>query len=70
MVIVTADHEPRGMSIIRNNEVKNAVVENFSTGDHSGIPVPVFAYGPGAEDFTGYYDNTEFVAKIFNLSDI
>jgi len=26
--------------------------------------IPVFAYGPGAEKFTGIYDNTDIFKKI------
>ena len=28
-------------------------------GTHTGVPVPVYAYGPGAENFTGTLDNTD-----------
>ncbi len=36
----------------------------FSTWSHTGIPVPVFAIGAGAERFDGYYDNTDIPKKI------
>jgi alkaline phosphatase len=36
----------------------------WTTGGHSGIAVPVFAIGVGAEQFTGQYDNTEICKKI------
>lgn len=36
----------------------------FSTWSHTGIPVPVFAIGVGAEAFDGYYDNTDIPKKI------
>ncbi len=36
----------------------------FSTWSHTGIPVPVFAIGAGAEQFDGYYDNTDIPKKI------
>jgi alkaline phosphatase len=29
--------------------------------------VPVYAYGPGAEEFIGIYENTEVFAKIASL---
>ena len=28
-------------------------------GDHTGAMVPIFAYGPGSENFTGILDNTD-----------
>ena len=31
---------------------------------HTGAAVPVFAIGPGAEQFTGWMDNTDLVPKI------
>jgi alkaline phosphatase len=36
----------------------------FTTWSHTGIPVPVFAIGAGAEHFDGYYDNTDIPKKI------
>jgi alkaline phosphatase len=37
---------------------------NFSTKDHTAVMVPVYAFGPYAEKFTGIYDNTELFQKI------
>jgi len=37
---------------------------HFSTHEHTGIPVPVFANGPGAEAFGGSYQNTQVFYKI------
>lgn len=40
----------------------------FTTGNHSGNMVPVYAVGKGAELFTGMYDNVEIPAKIIEAS--
>jgi alkaline phosphatase len=40
---------------------------SFSTKDHSGVLVPVFAFGPGAENFTGFMENTSFKNKLIKL---
>jgi alkaline phosphatase len=32
--------------------------------------VPVFAYGPGAEAFSGIYENTEVFDKLLKLLDL
>ena len=40
---------------------------HFSTKGHHGIVVPVFAYGPHAEDFIGVYENAELSARIRKL---
>jgi alkaline phosphatase len=67
LVIVTADHETGGFTIlkggIRDPEVEGA----FSTGGHTGVMVPVFAYGPGAENFAGIYENTDIFHKMKDL---
>ena len=36
----------------------------WSSTGHSGIPVPVYAIGKGAEKFSGCYDNTDISKKI------
>lgn len=36
----------------------------WTTGSHTGAPVPVYAIGKGAEKFCGRMDNTEFKGKI------
>lgn len=64
LVIVTADHETGGLAIIDGDEKRGYVKANFGTGGHTGVGVPVFAYGPGAEDFMGIYENTEIFDKM------
>ncbi|MDA6070452.1 alkaline phosphatase [Flavobacterium sp. AC] len=64
LLIVTADHETGGLSLIDGNIEKGYVHGSFSTNDHTAVPVPVFAYGPGAEKFMGVYQNTEIYTKI------
>jgi alkaline phosphatase len=64
LLIVTADHETGGLTLIGGNTSNGFVHGNFSTTDHTGIMVPVFAYGPGAEFFRGVYPNTEIFHKI------
>lgn len=67
LVIVTADHETGAMSLLDGNLKDGTFKSAFSSGGHSGIPVPVYSYGPGAEAFTGFLDNTEFKVLIANL---
>ena len=40
----------------------------FSTNGHSAALVPVFAYGPGSEEFTGIYENTRIFDKILRVT--
>jgi alkaline phosphatase len=64
LVIITADHETGGLTLVRGtNKDYGKVRFNFSTGNHTSVTVPVYAYGPGAERFTGAYDNTDIFRK-------
>lgn len=67
LVIVTADHETGGMAIEGGSMTEGKVNANFSTGGHTAIMVPVFAYGAGAYDFAGIYHNTDIFAKMKSL---
>ncbi len=67
LVIITADHETGGLSLTDWDKARSQPAMHFSTGHHTGIPVPVFAYGPGAELFSGAYQNTAIFTKIQDL---
>ena len=64
LVIITADHETGGMSVHDADPHKGKVEGRFTTGSHSSVMVPVFAYGPGADAFMGIYENTEVFHKM------
>lgn len=64
LVIVTGDHETGGLSLTGGDFKEGRIQGQFSTGDHTAIPVPVFAYGPGAQYFSGVYENTAIYHKI------
>jgi alkaline phosphatase len=69
LVIVTADHETGGLVIL--GEEKGFKIKNkWATGEHSAMPVPVYALGPGSSMFTGVYDNTELALKMAHLLNI
>lgn len=67
LVIVTSDHETGGMAVVDGNYETGMVKGEFPTGSHTGVMVPVFAYGPGAEEFTGFMDNTDIPKRIRKL---
>jgi alkaline phosphatase len=64
LVVITADHETGGVTIIGGDIQTHSVKLNFSVKDHTAVMVPVYAFGPGAEKFAGIYDNTELFYKI------
>ncbi len=67
LVIVTADHETGGLTLVDGDLEKGKIVCKFSTDGHSGVMVPVYAFGPGSENFNGIYENTAIFDKIKNL---
>lgn len=67
LVVVTADHETGGLTLVDGDLQQGKIVCKFSTGGHSGVMVPVYAFGPGAEEFTGIFENTAIFDKIKKL---
>jgi alkaline phosphatase len=73
LVIVTADHETGGFAILKGSRFGKIVSgfaapfegkEKTQSRYHTGSMIPVFAYGPGAEEFTGIYENTAIFIKM------
>jgi alkaline phosphatase len=64
LVIVTADHETGGLTLLDGSINNGYVWGDFSTNDHTGTPVPIFTYGPHSLDFRGAFNNTEIFNKI------
>ncbi len=66
LVVLTADHETGGMAILHGSTLDSLDIK-FNTDYHTATMVPVFAYGPGAEAFSGVYENTEIYWKMRDL---
>ena len=64
LVVVTADHETGGLTLVDGNKGEGKVTCCFSTKSHSGVMVPVYAFGPGSEQFSGIMENTDIFKKI------
>ena len=67
LVIVTADHSTGGMTLLGGNVQEQRVGVNFANDGHNGVALPVYAWGPHAEDFVGIYENAELSKKIKKL---
>lgn len=63
LVIVTADHETGGYSILDGSKM-GKLKTAFTTDYHTADMIPVFAYGPGAQMFGGIYENTAIYKKM------
>ncbi|WP_126970284.1 alkaline phosphatase [Gynurincola endophyticus] len=64
LIVITGDHETGGLTLTAGEYAENFISGQFSTGDHTAIPVPVFAYGPQSHLFRGVYENTEIFYKM------
>ena len=67
LVVVTADHGTGGITLVDGSLEDRTVNVHFSTKGHHGIVVPVFAWGPHAEDFGGVMENAELSNRIRKL---
>lgn len=69
LVIVTSDHETGGLVLIDGDYETGTVLGSFATNDHTGAPVPIFAYGPSSREFIGFMGNNDIaglILKMFN----
>lgn len=63
LVVVTADHETGGFAV-NNGSTLDSLKTSFTSTYHTAELIPVFAYGPGASNFSGMYENTEIYFKM------
>lgn len=64
LLVVTADHQTGGLSLLGGDKKTGRAEGKFTTLGHSGVAVPVYATGVGADSFTGIMDNTGLAPKI------
>lgn len=67
LIVVTADHETGGFAVTGGDRETGMVKGEYATKSHSAVMVPVFAYGPGADEFSGIMKNTDVHNKIKKL---
>lgn len=57
-------------SVTVTHILNNKAGVDFTSYSHTGLPVAVFADGTGAENFGGYYDNTDIYNKLASLLEV
>lgn len=67
LIVVTADHETGGLTLPTGDIEQGLNTPRWLWGSHTGCMVPVFAFGPGAECFSGIQQNTDIPRKIRTL---
>ena len=61
-------YEPLSVTITHILNNKSGV--SFTSYSHTGLPVAVFADGVNAEQFNGYFDNTEIYHKLADMLNV
>ena len=57
LVVVTADHATGCLTLQDGNLEDGTIGVHFANESHNGIAVPVYAWGPGSDRFTGIREN-------------
>jgi alkaline phosphatase len=72
LVLVTADHDTGGLGIVDGDFDDGVAEVRWASDLHTSQWVPIFAFGPGAANFSGVIDNTEIgviIAKLLQIED-
>lgn len=70
LVLVVADHETGGLAITGGDLKTKELEIKWAFKNHTALPSVLFAFGPGADKFSGVYDNTEIAKKLAELLNI
>jgi len=70
LVVVTADHETGGFGVTSGTPEGERVNYGWLSTGHTAAMVPIYAFGTGAEQFTGTLDITEIPVRIGKLMGI
>ena len=71
LVVVTADHETGGLSIVSAdanfNLAEQGVEYRWTTNGHSGVMIPIYLYGTANESINGVVENTDIAKTLQKL---
>lgn len=71
LVVVTADHETGGLSIVSAdanfNLSEQGVEYRWTTNGHSGVMIPIYLYGTASESINGIVENTDIAKTLKGL---
>lgn len=67
LVVVTSDHETGGLALVNGSYQDGFVLGEYVTNDHTGTAIPVYAYGPSANLFKGFMQNSDIGQWILDL---
>lgn len=56
---VQAIQEADNAAMAINTVISDRALIGWTSNNHTGVDIPVYAYGPEADEFSGYLDNTD-----------
>jgi hypothetical protein len=59
LILVLADHETGGLSVLANNGLGVNPTVQYSTTGHTGVNIPIYGTGSHADEVCGVLENTE-----------
>lgn len=71
LLVVTSDHETGGVTMPSGDEdftkSEQGVLYKYSTGSHTGVMLPVYLYGAGAERINGVMENSDLANRLMEI---
>ena len=67
LILVTADHATGGLVLQKPRG--SSIRAQWTTTSHDLASINIYAYGPGAEKFSGVMDNTEIFDRMLQALD-
>ncbi len=71
LLVVTADHETGGLTLPSGNEdftkSESGAMYKYGTKSHTGIMLPVYLYGAGAERINGIMENSDLANRLMEI---
>jgi alkaline phosphatase len=64
---ITCDMEPREREGVFKSLLDKRTNTGWTTSGHTGVDVEVYAFGTGAEAFSGNLNNTDIAKKLFSV---
>ncbi|MBI1183223.1 hypothetical protein GC194_03045 [bacterium] len=67
LVVFAPLNDAGGLTIVDGKPAENKAIVKWTNDANNRTTMPVFAYGPGAENFSGYFSSTDIFKRISNL---
>lgn len=68
LIVVLGDHETGGLALVEDLNARGNIRIQFLSTEHSANICPVFAKGPGQDDFIGFHDIEDIGKILINLT--